>query len=130
MRLICRTSIDCGHHIADCAELLTKKCAQSHGHTYNFEIRLEIDILKRYYAVNFVDFELLKRDVVNHILGKYDHKNITEVFNIYTVEQFAVEVKSDILKFYAPAFNDVMDSEMFCQLEIFETVKWGVELVD
>lgn len=130
MWLLCRTSIDCGHHIVDSEELLTKKCASQHGHTYNFEIALDRDMLKEFYDVNFVDFELLKQDIVQKILGKYDHKDITQEFKISTVEDLCRVVKHDIITHYNKQSYTINYDRLITQVKVkvFETSKWGVEL--
>ncbi|MCK5600915.1 6-carboxytetrahydropterin synthase [Candidatus Pacearchaeota archaeon] len=119
MKLIYKTSIDCGHSIPDTPELLTKKCAQQHGHTYNMEFSFDLPSLKRYFKKDFVDFQLVK-DMVHEIVDKYDHKMLNE-FNIFTVEQLCLIVKAQIvtkLKYQ----NDAAVG-----LRVFETAKYGVE---
>jgi len=130
MRLICRTSIDCAHNIEDSDELLTKKCAEEHGHTYNIEVKLPLELLAKFYEVSFVDFQLIKQDIVDKIIGAYDHQNITKKFKIHTVEELAYAIKKQILAFYwsRTGFGILHNPDELITVTIFETAKWGVEL--
>jgi len=121
VRLIYKASIDCAHLIKDGPDLITKKCAEEHGHTYNFEFSYDAAAIKAFYKKNeFLDFALVK-ELTQGVLDKYDHKNITKLFEIHTVEDFAIKVKNEILK------------EMQCgvsalTVRVFETAKYGVEV--
>ena len=119
MRLLCKASIDAGHHIEDTEELLTKKCAKNHGHRYEITIGLDMEMLKRFYKVGFVDFELVRRDVIEKIIGLYDHTDLTMDHEINTVEELALEIKGRIMTRYRADIKQV-------GVTAYETSKWGV----
>ncbi len=119
MFLIYRTSFDSAHQIPDTEELLTKKCANKHGHTYHLKLFLDVDLMKAFYMKNFVDFELIKQ-TVNFILEKYDHKDITELYKLHTVEDIAEDLMNRLRSHYGA------NSEVEIRFELFETDKFGV----
>lgn len=120
MRLFYKTSIDCGHSIEDGPDLITKKCANEHGHTYNFEFDFDGDFLKAFFKKkDFLDFALVK-GLVEDELNKYDHKNITKEFEIHTVEELALKVKNNILK-------EIIGGTSTVWVTCFETAKYGVK---
>ena len=120
MNLIYKTSIDCGHRIIDSDDLITKKCATPHGHTYNLEIRIDLPTLQDIFDRDFVDFALIK-EPIEKVLSEYDHKDITIEHSIHTVEQLAKTVKFQIAETLSIPQREI-------QLTIFETAKYGVEL--
>jgi 6-pyruvoyl-tetrahydropterin synthase len=120
VRLLYKTSIDCGHRIEDSPDLVTKKCANEHGHTYNFEFDFDGEFLKSFFKKEkFLDFAFVK-ELVEDELKKYDHKNITKEFEIHTVEELAQKVKDNILK-------EVAGGTTVCWVTVFETAKYGVK---
>lgn len=118
--LIGNFSIDCGHRINDSPDLLTKKCAREHGHTYKIKIKLDNDVLKRLYKKEFIDFAFIKEKILT-VLDKYDHWNVTKVHKIHTVEELGDAIKRDLLLL----FEYLAPKEII--VEIFETEKWGYE---
>ena len=120
MQLICKFVLDSGHQLPDSKDLLTKKCTQQHGHRYSVEVGLDYALLSRFYDVKeFVDFSFIKRDVVERMVKRYDHRTIT-----ITVEELANRIKESIGVFY-----DIFpDDEQLVRVRIFETEKWGVEV--
>jgi 6-pyruvoyl-tetrahydropterin synthase len=121
VRLLYKTSIVCGHFIKDGPDLITKKCANEHGHTYNFEFSFDADFLKAFFhKEKFLDFALVK-ELVEKELNKYDHKNITKEFEIHTVEELAIKVKNSILK-------EIVGGVSVVWVRVFETAKYGVEV--
>lgn len=119
MNLLYKTSIDCGHRIEDTEFLVTKKCAEPHGHTYNLEFSICLIDLKIRFGRSFVDFALLKTPI-EKVLSKYDHHDITANFNLHTVEDLAIRLKQEV--------SDELDVELkSITLRIFETAKFGVE---
>ena len=119
MYVLCRFSLDAGHQIEDTDELETKKCARSHGHRYEVELAVDLEMLKVHYHRQFVDFALLDRDIVKGRLAKYDHYNITNEYGIHTVEELAEEIKINLLTYYRAKDSNIM-------VKVFETAKWGV----
>lgn len=121
VKLIYRTSIDCGHSIEDGPDLITKKCANEHGHTYNFEFEYDANFLKAFYKKkNFLDFALVK-ELTHEVLDRYDHKNITKEFEIHTVEEFALKIKKELI-------TKLICGESVVKIRVFETAKYGVEV--
>lgn len=122
MKLIYKTSIDCAHSIPDSPDLITKKCARQHGHTYNMEFSFDLPSLKKYLTKkedSFIDFAVIK-DLVQEVVDKYDHQSLNQ-FNIFTVEQLCLMVKAQLvtkLKY---------QNDNAITLRIFETAKYGVE---
>lgn len=119
MNLLYKTSIDCGHRIEDSDDLITKKCAEPHGHTYNLEFTISLDALKIRFGRTFVDFALLKNPIET-ALSNYDHHDITEKYGLHTVEELAVRIKYDVAEEL-----DILPAVM--KLRVFETAKYGVE---
>lgn len=119
MNLIYKTSIDCAHSIPDTQELITKKCATQHGHTYNFEIFVNLSELKKFAKVGFFDFALLK-EIVESILSDYDHKDLS-IFGINTVEQLCLMIKARMKQRLS------WQDDKFITVRVFETAKYGVE---
>ena len=121
MELIQKFSIDCAHHIQDSDELITKRCANTHGHTYHITVRLDNNMIMSFYKVKrFVDFSLIKDDI-KKILNEYDHQDITEKFGITTVENFTEAIFKDIVQLYECDYNRI-------KLEIMETDNSGASL--
>ena len=120
MWLIGRFKTDTAHQIRNTRYLLTKKCANDHGHTYHIEFRIPLALLQKHYRRKFVDFHLIKRDVVEPLEDLYDHNDITAEYGISTVEQYANEIKLLIMMTY-----DLSKYHVYVQ--VFETDKWGVE---
>lgn len=119
MNLLYKTSIDCGHNIEDSEELITKKCAEPHGHTYNLEFSISLSALREATVRTFVDFALIK-EPIERILSKYDHHNITEKFGLSTVEELAEQIRID-------SCLELKISTHYMKLRVFETAKFGVE---
>ena len=65
--------IDAAHKLTDSKQLLTKKCAGLHGHTYHVIVEVEGGLNG---AEMVVDFKAIK-DIINEL----DHKYINDVFN-------------------------------------------------
>lgn len=65
---------DAAHQLSDSKDLLTKKCAQLHGHTYHAIISIHAPDNARHGMV--VDFKKIK-DCVN---DKLDHRFVNDVF--------------------------------------------------
>lgn len=119
MFLTYKTTFDAAHQIPDSDELITKKCARKHGHTYRLKLMLDLDLMKAYYMKEFIDFALIKRDV-DKLLDKYDHVDITEFYNLHTVE----EIAEDLMKQLRNHFG--ANSEVEIRFELSETDKFGV----
>lgn len=121
MLLIGKFSFDSAHFIKDSDELLTKKCAELHGHSYHGEVRIDLGLLQRHFQRKFVDFELVKRSIDN-VVSKYDHKNISDLFKLHTVEDIAFALLFDFENYFCCPPNP---KAIF--LTLFETDKWGVQ---
>jgi 6-pyruvoyl-tetrahydropterin synthase len=119
--LIQKFAIDCGHHIEDREELITKKCARPHGHTYNLEFKIKYMALQKSLKREFIDFAIIKRKI-KKVLDQYDHQEITDQFGIDTVESFIQVILSDVMVEFNLNNNDL-------SLRIMETANSGVELV-
>jgi len=123
LQLISRFSIDCAHHIPDTDDLVTKKCARKHGHTYKFELRFDAKDLRNHYgAKDFVDFALIKKDVIDGVVMRFDHNDLDDWAELHTVEQLACQIWNDI--------NSIYKGKVKHKVQIFETDKWGVEFGD
>ena len=118
MELVIRKSIDCAHYIPDSKDLLTKKCANLHGHTYNIEIAISLEVLQTYYKRKFVDFALVG-GAISTITNNLDHKDISKEFGLYTVEDVAKKIKDTLVALYNCRYQQV-------KVEIFETAKYGI----
>lgn len=118
LNLIYKTSIDCAHKIPDTPELITKKCAEPHGHTYNFEFLIALEELKKSFNVSFVDFALLKEQV-EKVLIIYDHHNLGD-WKINTVEDLLGHIHNELS-------NNMKIPSTSLHIKIFETAKYGVE---
>lgn len=119
--LIQKFAIDCGHHIEDRDELITKKCARPHGHTYNLEFKLNYKSLQKSLNREFIDFAIIKNEI-KEILNKYDHQEITEQYGIDTVESFSQIILTDVQTKFKLNNKDII-------LRIMETANSGVEIV-
>ena len=118
MELVIRKSIDCAHYIPDSEDLLTKKCANLHGHTYNIEIAIDLGILQEHYKRKFVDFSLVGGDI-SSVVNNLDHQNISEKFKLYTVEDVLNKIKETLKLLYNC-------QGQYIKITIFETAKFGV----
>lgn len=117
MQLVGKFTFDSAHFIEDSDDLLTKKCAEEHGHTYHLELRINMEDLQNFYKKDFIDFALIK-DMMKTVLAKYDHKNISKLYNLHTAEQIAFALRKDISHFYSGLVG--------MELILFETDNWGV----
>ncbi len=96
MKLLYKVELSCGHSIPDCTELITKKCAQPHGHNYQVEITVPINE-----NIGFFDFARLK-EIAWRVFGLYDHKNISNEYGIHTAEQFVKVLQNELMKEFKP----------------------------
>jgi len=119
MKLIGKFTFDSAHHIEDTKHLLTKKCAEPHGHTYHLTVKFELAMLKEFYSRDFVDFQLIK-DTMEVIIFKYDHRDVSKHWSLHTAEQIAQDIKNGLMARYKCNPNDIT-------IELFETDKWGIE---
>lgn len=76
-RLTLRHFFDAAHQLKDSADLVTKACANLHGHTYAVEIELSSEKLK---SDMIIDFKAIKTEI--DIL---DHQFINEIFFTFGV---------------------------------------------
>ena len=68
-----RHFFDAAHQLKDSSELVTKACAQLHGHTYGVIVEVAVDELNR--AGMVIDFKAIKQ-----VIDRLDHKYINDVF--------------------------------------------------
>ncbi|RZU50696.1 6-pyruvoyltetrahydropterin/6-carboxytetrahydropterin synthase [Krasilnikovia cinnamomea] len=66
---------DAAHQLPDSVDLVSKKCARLHGHTYHALIRVEVIDNSRHGMT--IDFKELK----DAIGGRLDHRYVNEVFD-------------------------------------------------
>lgn len=83
-KIIVKQFIDAAHKLTNSKELLTKKCADLHGHTYHVIIEIEASLNG---AEMVVDFKAVK-----NIINELDHKYINDVFkSLYNNHESTVE---------------------------------------
>lgn len=94
MKLFYRHFFDASHQLPDSDFLITKKCANLHGHTYAVDVEIETEELN---AGMIIDFSAVKQTV--DIL---DHQHINTVFSQHgyhvpsTAENIALFLKKNI----------------------------------
>ena len=80
--------IDCAH-----SAIINGKKYPLHGHTYKIEVALE-GAVRDGIVFDFCDL----RDIVKEILKKYDKKNLNEILDNSTGENFALALHGDLKK--------------------------------
>lgn len=115
MKLIMKAELSCQHHIPDCEALVTKKCANPHGHNYQVTLRIPVNFAK----YPFLDFAIVKK-IAWSVFEKYDHHSLDD-YDIHTVEQFASRLWVELHGVFAEYLADKS-----IELEIMETVNYGV----
>lgn len=74
-----RHYFDAAHQLKDGPNLVTKACAQLHGHTYAVKVKATADTLNS--AGMVIDFKAVKQSI-----DRLDHKYINDVFKEYKIE--------------------------------------------
>lgn len=78
MRLEVQHYFDAGHQLSDSDLLVTKACANLHGHTYKVKVLAESELNS---AGMVVDFKAIKQ-----IIDRLDHRFINDVFKEYNLD--------------------------------------------
>lgn len=75
-KLIVNRFFDASHQLPDSEDLVTKACAQYHGHTYLARVTFESEKNDRHGMV--VDFKAIK-----NVIDLLDHRFINDIFSKY-----------------------------------------------
>ena len=71
------------------------ECEQVHGHTYKLEVVVRGKLND---SGMVLDFEELKKVVEKRVIGKLDHKNLNEFFEMPTCEKIAEWIFKELEK--------------------------------
>ncbi len=97
------------HHLADGEWIVDKACLESHSH--DAKLHLEFIVEEMTY-----DFKIIKQ-AVEGVLDSYRQKNITELYQIFTTEDFVDELEARI--------NNATPLTVY-KIHFQETKKYGV----
>jgi 6-pyruvoyl tetrahydropterin synthase/QueD family protein len=77
------TKFDAAHRLPDSKDLTTKKCTNSHGHTYMVKVLVEAEKLSNGFVV---DFSVVKNaiDILDHASIIYEKDQATIDYNVST----------------------------------------------
>jgi 6-pyruvoyltetrahydropterin/6-carboxytetrahydropterin synthase len=80
--------MDCAHSVKS-----LDNCDVVHGHTYKAEVMVEGPIKDGM----VIDFKAL-REITRQCMARYDHKNLTEIFDVPSCENICQALFNDIKK--------------------------------
>jgi 6-pyruvoyltetrahydropterin/6-carboxytetrahydropterin synthase len=112
LRIVDLGAISCAHKIP----WHNGKCKELHGHNYKVKMYVlaECDIW-----IDFIDLKKLGKEVID----KYDHKNISDEFGIYSAEEFVKKIYEEIINNIRIKFKDIIKK---VYIILFETDNFGV----
>lgn len=108
MKATIRCFFDAAHQLHDSEHLVTKKCANLHGHTYAVEVEL--------IGPNVRHGMILDFKAVKNIVDEFDHRFLNDVFDSRgyqdetTAENIAIAIKKHILTDYPDFVDNIMVS--------------------
>ena len=119
---ICRSFNFCAAH--SLPEMKHSKCKNLHGHNYVLEVEVTRVLWKTFTKTGMiVDFTEFKNIINEHVIDKYDHRNLNDFMQNPTVEVLLSEI-ADILDRELDTKNLLMK-----RLRLYETPQCYAEII-
>jgi 6-pyruvoyltetrahydropterin/6-carboxytetrahydropterin synthase len=113
--------IDAAHQLPDSKDLITKKCANLHGHTYYIKVLIS--------GVNDSSGMVIDFSGIKNIIDELDHKYINDIFKASMVWEKEPTTAENIAKFICLKINAIythirVEKVMVCEGYKGESSNW------